>query len=187
MKHSVKYLCLKLEALTGKKVTLNPHAKYAEEKFEAKLRVGKIGTLFHATEAGAAESILSDKHILTPNIRLKADIGNPDRPQPWWYDNEFGEPQPFYGDFIYAAPILRNHYGVSDPDIVFEIDGDQIPNEVYQAPPNMEGGVNLIKGKVPLKFIKRVLINTACIDPRDQERIEPLLTKLKIPFTHIQW
>jgi hypothetical protein len=133
---------------------------YAKENYEADLIEGKVGNLYHSTNATAAANILKEGYINPANINLKQYIGtsNP----PWWYSDEFGEPKPLYGDFIYAASNYKEgFFGVSNPEVTFIIDGDKVKNsgiDIYKAPESMEKGVCLIQGSVSLKFINKILI-----------------------------
>jgi hypothetical protein len=146
------------------------HKLYAKEKFEAELIEGKVGYLYHSTNIIAALNIIKQNQINPANITLKQYIGT-DNP-PWWYSDEFGEPQPLYGDFIYASSKEKgNYYGVSNPEITFVIDGDKVKNsgiDIYKAPETMEEGVCLIQGPVDLKFIKQIIINEDFIDKEDK-------------------
>lgn len=189
---SINSLIEKLEFLTGNKVILEAHidaSDYANKQYQAKLITGQIGNLYHATAAIAARGIIKNKAINPANIVHKDIIGKLGEPQPWWHDDEFGEPEPFYGDFIYAAVSLdSNHYGVSDPDVVFEIDGNKLKNvvDIYQAPQTMEDGVCLINGSVPLQCIKKVILNTSTIHPKEKKDLETLLQKSKIAYVNLK-
>jgi hypothetical protein len=160
------------------------HKAYAKERYEADLIEGKIGNLYHTTNATAATNILKEGYINPANINLKQYIGtsNP----PWWYSDEFGEPQPLYGDFIYAASNYKEgFFGVSNPEVTFIIDGDKVKNsgiDIYKAPESMEKGVCLIQGSVSLKFINKIIINGDLIDEEDKINLILIIKNKKIKY-----
>jgi hypothetical protein len=160
------------------------HKLYAKKKFEAELIEGKVGYLYHSTNNIAAFNIIKQNQINPANITLKPYIGT-DNP-PWWYNDEFGEPQPLYGDFIYAASKeIGNYYGVSNPEVTFVIDGDKVKNSginIYKAPESMEDGVCLIQGPVSLKFVKQIIINDDIIDREDKVKLILLLRGKKVKY-----
>jgi hypothetical protein len=160
------------------------HKAYAKERYEADLIEGKVGNLYHSTNATAATNILKEGYINPANINLKQYIGtsNP----PWWYSDEFGEPQPLYGDFIYAASNYKEgFFGVSNPEVTFIIDGDKVKNsgiDIYKAPESMEKGVCLIQGSVSLKFINKIIINGDLIDEEDKINLILIIKNKKIKY-----
>jgi len=160
------------------------HKAYAKERYEADLIEGKVGNLYHTTNATAAINILKEGYINPANINLKQYIGtsNP----PWWYSDEFGEPQPLYGDFIYAASNYKEgFFGVSNPEVTFIIDGDKVKNsgiDIYKAPESMEKGVCLIQGSVSLKFINKIIINGDFIDKEDKINLILIIRNKKIKY-----
>jgi hypothetical protein len=160
------------------------HKAYAKENYEADLIEGKVGNLYHSTNATAATNILKEGYINPANINLKQYIGtsNP----PWWYSDEFGEPQPLYGDFIYAASNYKEgFFGVSNPEVTFIIDGDKVKNsgiDIYKAPESMEKGVCLIQGSVSLKFINKIIINGDLIDKEDKINLILIIKNKKIKY-----
>jgi len=160
------------------------HKAYAKENYEADLIEGKVGNLYHSTNATAATNILKEGYINPANINLKQYIGtsNP----PWWYSDEFGEPQPLYGDFIYAASNYKEgFFGVSNPEVTFIIDGDKAKNsgiDIYKAPESMEKGVCLIQGSVSLKFINKIIINGDLIDKEDKINLILIIRNKKIKY-----
>jgi len=160
------------------------HKAYAKENYEADLIEGKVGNLYHSTNATAATNILKEGYINPANINLKQYIGtsNP----PWWYSDEFGEPQPLYGDFIYAASNYKEgFFGVSNPEVTFIIDGDKVKNsgiDIYKAPESMEKGVCLIQGSVSLKFINKIIINGDLIDKEDKINLILIIRNKKIKY-----
>jgi hypothetical protein len=160
------------------------HKAYAKERYEADLIEGKVGNLYHTTNATAATNILKEGYINPANINLKQYIGtsNP----PWWYSDEFGEPQPLYGDFIYAASNYKEgFFGVSNPEVTFIIDGDKVKNsgiDIYKAPESMEKGVCLIQGSVSLKFINKIIINGDLIDKEDKINLILIIKNKKIKY-----
>jgi hypothetical protein len=160
------------------------HKAYAKERYEADLIEGKVGNLYHSTNATAATNILKEGYINPANINLKQYIGtsNP----PWWYSDEFGEPQPLYGDFIYAASNYKEgFFGVSNPEVTFIIDGDKVKNsgiDIYKAPESMEKGVCLIQGSVSLKFINKIIINGDLIDKEDKINLILIIKNKKIKY-----
>jgi len=160
------------------------HKAYAKERYEADLIEGKVGNLYHTTNATAATNILKEGYINPANINLKQYIGtsNP----PWWYSDEFGEPQPLYGDFIYAASNYKEgFFGVSNPEVTFIIDGDKVKNsgiDIYKAPESMEKGVCLIQGSVSLKFINKIIINGDLIDKEDKINLILIIRNKKIKY-----
>lgn len=163
----------------------NDHEEYVKKQVGAELVKGQVGELYHSTHINAAIDILKSNQIDPANIVFK-DIINSDNP-PWWFDDEFGDPQPLYGDFVYAASKYEDGYfGISTPDVTFAIDGDKVKNngiDIYKAPETMEKGVVLIQGSIPLNFIKKVIIDKSSVDENNINKIIPILEKKNIPYS----
>ena len=129
---------------------------------------GKL--LYHSTDITNAINILKSGEIKTYENILKATNQDPSE----WYDD------PNYGKFVYVSDFPHdesNYYGLSDLDVTFVIDSNNIKHKMTQADRSYEGGTISVEGNIPLSAVVNVLLYNS------NENLIKLLESRKIPYS----